>query len=477
MSADWDTLPPAPYDPTFQDPWAEKDAEGSPAVPTESCDLDAERAVIGAMISYPAVVPLVAEQVASEEFYDPKLGQLAQILFDLDRDRTPFDALTVIRELRARGLEKKIPADRVFSLVGAVAVPAAAPTHAHAIRQHAKLRHVGLIARQLLGLSRSTHLDDVTEALVRAQQQLDELHNANPALMPPMVGERLEPALDRFEKRAETSPKMACFGLRALDERFHGFKAGQLTLIAGRPGNGKSLLGLCVARATSMTMQNPVLLASLEMTCDEVMDRLVCAEARVDLTRAEDNALDENDWARIAAVTDRIAKANLRIDDRFEVTLDYLRNLVRTLRRGPGCGLLIVDYLQLITPPRMQSREQAIAAVSRGLKGLGKEFGIPVVALCQINRESEKRADKVPILSDLRESGSLEQDADNVILLDRPELRGEENRVGEIDLIVAKHRGGHPFIAKAAFQGHYGRMADLARNNDWTPHAAMADAR
>jgi len=477
MTTGYETVPPPPYDPDFQDPWAGRDPEHSPAMPTESCDLDAERSVIGAMITSPAVIPLVANEVTGDEFYDPKLTELAKILFDLDRAGTMIDGLTVIRELRSRGLEKKIPADLVFSLAGTVAVPAAAPTHAHAIRQHARLRQVGVIARQLLGLSRSTHLDDVTEALSRAQEQLDTLHNANPAGIPATIGERLEPTLDRFEKRAETAPKMACFGLRDLDEKFHGFKAGQLTLIAGRPGDGKSLLGLCIARATSMTMHNPVLLASLEMTGDQIMDRLVCAEARVDLTRVEEYTLDENDWARIAAVTDRIGKANMRIDDRFEMSLDYLRNLVRTLRRGPGCDLLIVDYLQLVTAPRMQSREQAVAAVSRGLKGLGKEFGIPVVALCQINRESEKRADKTPLMSDLRESGSLEQDADNVILLHRPERYGEENRAGEIDVIVAKHRGGHPFIATAAFQGHHGRLTDMARSNDWSPSGALVGAR
>lgn len=477
MSADWDTIPP--YDPGFQDTWAGQDPEQSPAVPTDSCDLEAERAVIGSMITAPSVIPLVANEVSADEFYDPKLAQIAEVIFDLDRAGVgaALDALTVIRELRSRQLDKKIRADEIFSLVGNVAVPAAAPTHAHAIRQHARLRQVGVIGRQLLGLSRSTHLDDITEALARAQEQLDALHNANPAEIPAFIGEKLHPTLDRFEKRAETAPRMASFGLRALDEKFHGLKAGQLTLIAGRPGNGKSLLGLCAARATSMTMHNPVLLASLEMTCDQIMDRLVCAEARVDLTRAEENTLDENDWARIAAITDRIAKANMRIDDRFEMTLDYLRNLVRTLRRGPGCGLLVVDYLQLVTGPRMQSREQSVAAVSRGLKTLAKEFGIPVIALCQINRESEKRTDKTPVMSDLRESGSLEQDADNVILLDRPELRGEENRAGQIDLIVAKHRGGHPFIAKAAFQGHYGRMADLARDSDWSPSGALTGTR
>lgn len=475
MSTGYETLPP-PYDPQFEDPWAGRDPEYSTTGPTESCDLDAERAVVGAMLAAPQVIPLVAAEVDSEEFYDPKLGELAQIIFDLDRAGagTPLDTLAVIREIRARGLDKKITGAEVFSLAGAVVVAGAAPGHAHAIRQHAKLRQVGVIARQLIGLSRSTSLDDITEALGRAQQQLDTLHNANPAGLPATVGERLEPTLDRFENRAEAAPKMACFGLRDLDEKFHGFKAGQLTLIAGRPGDGKSLLGLCIARATSMSMKNPVLLASLEMTGDQIMDRLVCAEARVDLTRVEEYLLDENDWARIATVTDRIANANMRIDDRFEMSLDYLRNLVRTAQRGPGCGLLIVDYLQLVKAPHAQSREQAVAAVSRGLKGLGKEFGIPVVALCQINRESEKRADKTPLMSDLRESGSLEQDADNVILLHRPERFGEANRAGEIDVIVAKHRGGHPFTATAAFQGHYGRMADLARDNDWTPHAALA---
>jgi replicative DNA helicase len=467
-----DTYPPL-TEPA--DPWADEPGYG-PQIPQESHDADAERQVIGAMLTFPAIIGQVAAEVSADEFYTPKLATLAQIIFDLDRERVPVDALAVIRELSARGLAKQIHGAEVFSLTNAVVVAGAAPSHARVVRHHAQLRQVGVIGRQLLGLSRATHIDDLPEALGRARDLLEAAEAANPAQIPATAGEKLESTLGRFEKRAEEAPDMGRSGLRDLDDRFRGFKAGQVTIIAGRPGTGKSLLGLCIARATSMTMQAPVLIASMEMTDDEIMDRLVCAESRTELTRAEENRLDEADWSRIAAVLPRIAKANLRIDDAFEMTLDYLRNLVRTLRRGPGCDLLVVDYLQLITPPRgHQTREQAIGAISRGLKGLAKEFRIPVVALAQINRESEKRIDKTPVMSDLRESGSLEQDADNIILLHRPELYGEENRTGEIDLIVAKQRSGPRFTATAAFQGHKGRLADMAKP-DWTPHSALGGA-
>lgn len=467
-----DTYPPLT---DCDDPWADEPDYGASA-PQESCDPDAERQVIGAMLTFPAIIPQVAAEVTAQDFYTPKLGEIAQIIFDLDRDRVPVDALAVIRELPTRNLAAKIHAAEVFTLTNGVVVAGAAPSHARVVRHHARLRQVGVIGRQLLGLSRATHIDDLPEALGRARDLVEQAESANPATIPATAGERLDTTLDRFEKRAEAAPNMACSGLRDLDDRFRGFKAGQVTIIAGRPGTGKSLLGLCIARATSMSMQAPVLLASMEMSDDEIMDRLVCSEARVELTRVEKNTLDEADWSRIAAVTGRIAKADLRIDDAFEMTLDYLRNLVRTLRRGPGCELLVIDYLQLITAPRAQTREQAVAAVSRGLKALAKEFRIPVVALCQINRESEKRTDKTPMMSDLRESGSLEQDADNVILLHRPEVYGEENRTGEIDLIVAKQRSGPKFTATAAFQGHFGRMTDMAKP-DWTPHSVVDGQR
>ena len=473
-----DTAPPlADYDPAYPDPWAAAEPDYAPPRPAESCDPDAERQVVGAMIERPSVVPLVAAELSSGDFYDLKLGELAQVVFDLDRDGATIDALAVIRELRARGLDKKITAPQVYALTTQVVTAGAAPTHARAIRQHARLRQVGVIAQQLLGLSRSTHLDDIPEALTRAQQQLDALHNANPAGIIPALPELIPPHLDRLEHREPATANTGSFGLIDMDAGFRGLRPGRFTLIAGRPGTGKSLLGLCIARATAIRMLTPTLLVSMEMPTDEVLDRLLAAEARVELGRITDGELTEADWQRIAKTLPRLTDAPLHIDDSEHVTLDGLRNTVRTMRRGPGCELLIVDYLQLMQAPRAQSREQSIAQVSRGLKLMAREFNIPVVALCQLNRESEKRSDKRPMKSDLRESGSLEQDADNVVLLHRADLYGEEQRAGEIDVIVDKHRGGPLFTVTAAFQGHFGRISDMARQDDWSPSGALAGAR
>jgi replicative DNA helicase len=282
----------------------------------------------------------------------------------------------------------------------------------------------------------------------------------------------MPPHLETLEQRKRATANTGSFGLADLDGTFRGLRPGRFTIIAGRPGTGKSLLGLCIARATSITMRAPSLLVSLEMPTDEVLDRLLAAEARVELGHIADGELTEADWHRIAKALPRLADAPLHIDDSEHITLAGLRNTVRTLRRGPGCELVIVDYLQLMEAPRAQNREQSVAQVSRGLKLMAREFDIPVVALCQLNRGPEQRTDKRPMKSDLRESGSLEQDADNVILLHRPELYGEEDRAGEIDLIVDKHRGGHLFTAKAAFLGHHGCIANMARHGDWSPSDA-----
>jgi replicative DNA helicase len=457
--------------PMENDPWAHLDGGA-----TGARDQDAERIVVGSMLTAPRIIDDVFQQVRPEHFADAKLEEVAQIILELRRDSRFTDPLSVISELRERGRLGAIPAAYVYGLCENIPIPDAAPSHAAVIRQCAKLRAVGRIGHNLVGLARTITRDDIPAALARARVLLDEAEADNPSDMPPSAGDRLPRTLDRFEKPREVKPSMGCFGLRDLDDRFRGFKPGQVTLIAGRPGTGKSVLGLCIARATAMRMGHPVLLASLEMTGDEVMDRLVCSEARVDMGRIDDDRLDEGDWARIASVVDRITEAPLRIDDTRQLDLSYLRNLVRTLRRGPGCDLLIVDYLQLVTPPREQNREQSVAALSRGLKIMAGEFDIPIVALAQLNRESEKRSDKRPTKSDLRESGSLEQDADNVLLLHRPELYGEENKAGLIEVIVEKQRSGAPFTAEALFQGHYGRMVDKAPNS-WTPSSAAGDAR
>ncbi|MEU7240262.1 replicative DNA helicase [Streptomyces sparsogenes] len=242
-----------------------------------------------------------------------------------------------------------------------------------------------------------------------------------------------------------------------------GFAPGQLVVVAARPAMGKSTLAHNFAYAAAVKHKIPTYFASLEMGKDELAASIMCAAVTIPLHHLKQGIVDDTAMARAASMAPELAQAPLQLDDNPLVTLPGLRAVVRTLVRVFGLRYLIVDYLQLMQAPRAESRQVAVSMLSRGLKLLAKEFSITVVMLAQLNRGPEQRTDKKPMVSDLRESGSIEQDADIVILLHREDAYEKESpRAGEADLIVGKHRGGPTATITCAFQGHYARFVDMA---------------
>jgi len=225
-----------------------------------------------------------------------------------------------------------------------------------------------------------------------------------------------------------------------------------------------STLGVDIARAASIKHGLASVIFSLEMSESEVVMHLIASEGRVPLQNLRAGRLTEGDWERVASVSSAITQAPLFVDDSPNVTVMEIRSKCRRLKQRNNLGLVIVDYLQLLgSSRRVESREQEVAGFSRALKLLAKELEVPVVALSQLNRGPEQRADKRPLLSDLRESGGLEQDSDNVILLHREDVYDPKSpRAGEVDFILAKHRNGPTAVVTAAFQGHYSRFVDMA---------------
>jgi replicative DNA helicase len=248
-------------------------------------------------------------------------------------------------------------------------------------------------------------------------------------------------------------------------------RPGQLITIAARPGTGKSTAGADITRHAGIKMRLPVILFTMEMSREEVMDRLIAAEAGVLHEKITGRTLDDRDWDRLTAARERFEESQVIIDDTPKVTLAHARARLRGMARNPA-RLAVFDYLQLMGPPpgAGENRQQEVAALVAGLKGLAREFAIPVVMLCQLNRGPERRQDKRPFMSDARESGAVENDSDIFILLHREDMYDLESpRAGEADLIVAKHRGGRRGTATVGFQGNYSRLVDLA----WTPTSVL----
>ncbi|SCK18527.1 replicative DNA helicase [Streptomyces sp. AmelKG-D3] len=256
-------------------------------------------------------------------------------------------------------------------------------------------------------------------------------------------------------------------GFTDLDSLTLGLQPGQLILIAGRPAMGKSTLGLDIARAASLKHKLFTAFFSLEMSRKELHMRLLSAEGSVGLHHIRSGVLTDDSWERMARAKARIDAGNLLLDDSPELTVLSIRTKARRLKQRGKLDLVVIDYLQLLQyggGRRPESRQQEVSDISRELKLMAKELEVPVIALSQLNRGPEQRTDKKPQVSDLRESGSLEQDADVVILLHREDQYEKESpRAGEADLIVGKHRNGPTAIITTAFQGHYSRFVDMAQ--------------
>ena len=273
-------------------------------------------------------------------------------------------------------------------------------------------------------------------------------------------------ALDELEAIASHDDTLTGVptGFTDFDALSNGLHPGQMIIIAARPAVGKSTLALDFARSAAIKHQLTTVFFSLEMGRNEIVMRLLSAEARVPLHTMRSGMMTDEDWARLARRMGEVAGAPLFIDDSPNLTMMEIRAKCRRLKQQHDLKLVIVDYLQLLSSHgRVESRQQEVSEMSRSLKLLAKELEVPVVALSQLNRGPEQRTDKKPQISDLRESGSIEQDADMVILLYREDVHEKESpRAGEADLIVAKHRNGPTATVTVAFQGHYSRFVDMA---------------
>lgn len=306
---------------------------------------------------------------------------------------------------------------------------------------------------------------DPDEDVAEAQAELDGVIRVSQEGETTLVGDLLEGVLERAVTPPTREDRIPT-GFIDLDSLLcGGFAPGQLVAIGARPAMGKTTLGLGFARAAAVTNGITTLFESLEMGEAELGNSIVSAEGQVALHHIKQGIVGDDTAAtqRLARAAAKIAPAPLHINDDSNLSVPLLRARVRNLVRTAGLRLVIVDYLQLMQVGKAESRQQAVADLSRQLKLLAKEFGITVVILCQLNRGPEQRTEKKPLVSDLRESGAIEQDADIVILLHREDAYMKESpRAGEADLIVGKHRGGPTATITTAFQGHYARFVDMA---------------
>jgi replicative DNA helicase len=431
-------------------------------------DLAAEQSVLGGMLLSKDAIADVVETVREHDFYLPKHQAVYNCVLHLYGQGDPADTITVSAELERRGdLARVGGGPYLHTLIATVPTATNASYYAAIVAEKATLRRLVEAATRILqdGHGANRGGADIDAVVDRAQVAVYDVTDRRANSDYTVMGELAQATLDGLDAIASnTGPTGVATGLLDLDHVTNGLQPGQMITVAGRPGSGKSTLGLDFGRSCSIRQDLPSAIFSLEMSKDEIMQRLYSAEARIRLDAMRNGRLSDTDWAQIARVAADTRDAPLFIDDSPNLTMMEIRAKARRIKQRHDLRLIVVDYLQLMTSgKRVESRQQEVSEFSRQLKLLAKELAVPVVAISQLNRGPEQRADNRPMLSDLRESGAIEQDSDLVLLLHRPEVYDSDERPGEADLILAKHRAGPTTTITVAQQLHYSRFTDMAR--------------
>ena len=413
-------------------------------------DDNAEMATLGGMLMSKDAIGEVSQIVSVDDFYEPKHQTIYEAIIGKFSASEPADAVTVANRLSDSGdLDKVGGIDYLHSLIASV------PTAANA-SYYAKIAQLGYDAE-------GSQAQDVINM---AQAEVYEMSTGRVRQDYAPVQAAVHDALDQIDsiQKGELQAGVPT-GFQEIDEVTKGLQPGQMVVVAGRPAMGKSTLGVDFARSAAIHHHDTTILFSLEMSKVELAQRIISAETGVPLAALRNaDDIDPNRWNTLNNFYARLQDAPLFIDDSPNMSLMEIRAKCRRLKQTNDLKLVVIDYLQLMTSGKaVESRQQEVSEFSRALKLLAKELEVPVVALSQLNRGPEMRNDKKPQLSDLRESGSIEQDADVVFLVHRPDFYDEEDRPGEADIIMAKHRNGPTRTFGLVFQGQYSRFSDMNR--------------
>lgn len=427
----------------------------------------AERAVIGSILVDESVLAIAKEMLDADDFFCELHQTIFKAMCNLNENSNAINLASVM---------VAIGNNQAFENAGGIAYLTECQHMCvvSMIEQDAKLVRDDSIRRKLLSFSETIksitqqNIQDIDNLISSLSNELMSLSETT--VITPWI--RFDKAMERSceqlinEELEDAIPS----GFIDLDAKTTGFRPGTLTIIAARPAMGKTAFGLNIAANVALDKCLPVAFFSLEMTGTELTNRIISARARVNGNAIKKRNFTEQEWERILDVTARYRSAQIYIDDTAGIDINVLKDRARRMSVQYGIKMLIVDYLQLMTcnSKRVQNREQEIATISRNLKGIAKELKIPVIALAQLNRSVDSRAEKRPILSDLRESGSMEQDADNVMFIHRDDYyQPNSEPTNEAEVIIAKQRSGPTGIVKLHWQGEYTLFSNAEHQDEY----------
>ena len=434
-------------------------------------DLEAEQAIIGSMLTDRDAVISAIEILKEEDFYREDNKAIYSAILNLYNRAEPIDIITVKAELESMG-----KFEQIGGLEYLAELPEKVPTTANAMKyikiveEKSTLRRLIKTANEIieLGYNPTEEVENIMEgAEKKIFNIMQEKNQKGYTPIKDVLVESFTQLEELYNRKQHITGVPS--GFVELDYRTAGFHGSELILIAARPAMGKTAFALNIATNASVKAGIPVAIFSLEMSKEQLVNRILCSESMVDSNKVRTGKLEEDDWTKLAGAIGPLSEANIYIDDTPGINIMEIRAKCRKLKLEKNIGMVVIDYLQLIqgSGKRGGSREQEISEISRSLKILAKELNVPVIALSQLSRAAEQRPDHRPMLSDLRESGAIEQDADIVMFLYRDDYYNQDSEKKDIaEVIIAKHRGGSTGTVELLWLGSYTKFVNLEKRFD-----------
>jgi len=426
---------------------------------------EAEESVIGSALVDSASVSVSAEIIRSEDFYFEQNREIYTIIMELFNENSPIDIITVTNRLNQYDKLDAVGGLNYLKTVAAsVATTGNVVYHSRIIKEKSVLRKLITASREISSIAYDGG-ENLERILEQSEQLIFNVSSSKEQNDIVHIQDVLLTAYEDMVQNALNKDKLTGVptGFDELNRRTGGFHGGELIIIAGRPGMGKSSFAVNIAESASIHSGVPVAIFNLEMSKSMIVNRILCSQALVDSSKVRMGDFTGEDWQQLGAVMDKVAMAPIYIDDTASVTVSEIRAKCRRLKQAKNLGLIVIDYLQLMQgSSRSDNRQQEISEISRSLKVLAKELDIPVIALSQLARTCESRSDKRPMLSDLRESGAIEQDADMVMFLYRDEYYNKDSEDKNLaECIIAKQRSGETGTFKLGWQGRYTKFVNI----------------
>lgn len=435
-------------------------------------NIEAEQAVLGAVFLEPDAITTASELLMPEDFYRASHQRIFSVMLDLGEKGEPIDLVTVTSELKDQKLLEDVGGVSYLSdLANSVPTAANIEYYGHIVEEKALLRRLIKVATEVAA-NGYTREDNVDEVLNEAEKQILEVAQKKNVGAFKAIKDVLVQTYDNIEALQNQKGDITGIptGFLELDNITAGFQRNDLIIVAARPSVGKTAFALNIAQNVGTKTDENIAIFSLEMGADQLVSRMLCAEGNIDAQKLRTGDLQSEDWQKLTMAMGSLSNSGIYIDDTPGIRVNEIRAKCRRLKQEKGLGMILIDYLQLIRGSGgngSENRQQEVSEISRSLKGLARELEVPVIALSQLSRGVESRQDKRPMMSDIRESGSIEQDADIVAFLYRDDYYDKESeKQNIIEIIIAKQRNGPVGTVELAFVKEYNKFVNLERRHD-----------